>query len=414
MNPTFQRGQVYPLFGFFLVAFIGLSALAIDLGYWRYQERAQQTATDSAAIAGAQASVFPSPNALNAAVADAATNGFATPAATVSIDPNYSDAYTSNSGGAVKVTITKSYPRFFSGLFGSGGQAIATTAVAKLAQIGSGCLTGLDPNGSMDLHGQKMQGSGCSIEENGTLKCSGGDYTVIVGIILNSANNSNVSCKDGPASTYTSVISDPCPYVPGCNAYSSAQAADHGLSCVPSASCLAPACSTPQTPPGSGGTATPGCYSGATFNNSTVFDGNYVFVNGVTFNNNMTTGPDGASFYIASPGGSGKNSFGLNVSSHQLGTSSAPFSAPTSGAYAGILFYQPAVNTGGLSLSANIWASGMWYFPSVSWTEDGKHTHAYTGDLVFGSMTFNGGNNTTLQPLGANQAGTPEVAILVE
>lgn len=401
----YQRGQVYPLFVLLLVSFIGLSALAIDLGYWRYQERAQQTATDSAAIAAAQASVFPSPNAASAAYADANTNGFATPSATISIDPNYSDAYTGNSGGAVKVTISKSYPRFFSGFFSGGTQSIATTAVAKLAEIGTGCLTGLDPNGSMDLHGQKMQGSGCSIQENGTLKCSGGDYGVIVGIEVNAGNNSNVSCKDGPNTAYVSVVSDPCPYVPGCLSYALASASTLGLNCVPGAGCT-PTCVSPQTPPVSGGTATPGCYNGASFSNATVFDGNYTFVNGATFNNAMTTGADGASFYIASGA--------LNVSSHQVGTSSTPFSAPTSGSYAGILFYQPPVNTNSLTLSANIWASGMWYFPTVSWTEDGKHTHSYAGDLVFGSLTFNGGNSTTLEPLGTNQLGTPEIAILAE
>ena len=45
-----QRGQVYPLFGLLLVALLGFAALSIDMGYYRYQQRLQQTATDSAAV----------------------------------------------------------------------------------------------------------------------------------------------------------------------------------------------------------------------------------------------------------------------------------------------------------------------------------------------------------------------------
>ena len=410
MRPNSQRGQVYPLFALLLVSFVGFSALAIDLGYYRYQERAQQTATDSAAIAGAQAAVFASPNAQNAAISDAASNGFASPKATVSIQPDYSDAYT-GSDSAVKVTITRRYPKFFSAFFGSGKRAIATTAVAELAQVGNYCLEGLNPAATVDLGGQKFAGSGCSIAANGTLACNGGKYGVIDNITVNASKNANVSCNGytNPV-TYSSVIPDPCPYTPGCLAYMNATASDLGISCLPSSSCKTPSCSSPQTPPASGGTANPGCYDGKTFSNATVFNGNYVFVNGVSFNSaSITSGSGGASFYIAS-GALGITSPGKN---NGFGSVS-PVTAPTSGTYEGVLFFQPAANTSAASIQGNVFSVGMYYFPGGSYTEKGQFTHSYTGDLVFSSITFKGSNSTTLNPGTGSSGGQPAQVKLVE
>jgi hypothetical protein len=385
-----QRGQVYPLFGFLLLSMMALSSLTIDMGYYRYQERLQQTATDSAALAGGQAAVFPSPNAQNAAFADASTNGFSSPNATVSIDPNYSDAYTA-SNAAVKVTITRSYPKWFSGFFGSGTQAVGTSAVAALAETGNGCITQLDPNGTLTLNGQKFNGAGCSILANGTMDCHGGDYTTISGITVNITDNAGLSCKNGPNVGYTNLINDPCPYITGCQAMAGiTDPATLHLSCLPSSTCTNPTCtSTPATPP-PGGTATAGCYSNMTFNSNVTFDcGPYTFLNNVGIGSGDLTSSNGATFYI----GSGTVTLGQD-----FGSASSLFSAPSSGPYAGLLFYQPAANTSTLTVGANIYTQGMWYFPSAQYTENGHHTHEYIGDVVFASITYNGSNTTIIYP----------------
>ncbi|HEY1976092.1 MAG TPA: pilus assembly protein TadG-related protein [Candidatus Baltobacteraceae bacterium] len=408
MRPNSQRGQVYPLFGLLLVSFIGLSALAVDLGYFRTQERVQQTATDSAAIAAAQAAVFPSPNAENAGLADATSNGYTSSNSTLAIDTGYSDAYTTDSDGAVKVTITRSYPTFFSGFFsGRNKRAIQTTAVAKLAQVGNECLTGNSSTGTLKLDGQKMTaGSGCAIVANGTLTCNGGSYSAIKDITVNSAKNSNLSCKDGPAVSYTGIVPDPCPFVPGCLAYEEASNTDLGLSCVPNTTtCTTPSCSAPKTVPTSG-TVAPGCYNAPNFSKAVVFSGDYVFVNGVTFGANVTTGSSGASFYIASGA--------MKPSNGSLGSTTSAFSAPSTGTYAGVLFYQPPANTNKVTISSDVYAVGMWYFPTAAYTENGKHTHDYTGDLVFSSVTFNGSNTDNFNPGTTGTAFSAERATLVE
>lgn len=408
MRPDYRRGQVYPLFALLLVSFVAFSALAVDLGYYRTQERAQQTATDSAAIAAAQAGVFPSPNAENAALSDAASNGFASPQATVSLDPNYSDSYT-GSNSAVKVTITRQYPKFFSAFFGAGKQGIATTAVAELADTSGYCLLNINPSGSMTLSGQKIGGSGCSLAANGSMTCNGNGYTALDGTTVNVSQNSSFGgCKGVPV-TFTSVIPDPCPYVAGCLAYMDDQASDLGISCLPSSTCKNPSCSAPKTVPTTG-TAAPGCYDNPNFSSSVVFSGNYVFVNGVTFSANVTSGSNGASFYIAS----GALSINIPGKKNGFGSSTSAFSAPTSGSYEGVLFFQPAANTNAASIQANVYSVGMYYAPGGSYTEKGQFTHQYTGDLVFSTITFSGSNNTTLFPGTGSTEGQTRRAQLVE
>ncbi len=49
-----ERGQILPLMVFALVALLGISAFAIDVGYAYYAKRQLQSATDAAALAGAQ------------------------------------------------------------------------------------------------------------------------------------------------------------------------------------------------------------------------------------------------------------------------------------------------------------------------------------------------------------------------
>ena len=60
-----------------LVVLMGMAALGVDVGFWRYQERLMQLAADSGAVAGANELTYPSENdVVSAARNDAAANGF--------------------------------------------------------------------------------------------------------------------------------------------------------------------------------------------------------------------------------------------------------------------------------------------------------------------------------------------------
>src|SRR6478752_2112465 len=49
-----ERGQILPIVALALVVMLGVSAFAIDVGFAYYAKRQLQTATDAAALAGAQ------------------------------------------------------------------------------------------------------------------------------------------------------------------------------------------------------------------------------------------------------------------------------------------------------------------------------------------------------------------------
>ncbi len=103
-----QRGQTLPFVAMVLVMLMGMTALSVDIGYYRFEQRLQQSAADSAALAGAAELAYGSAYASAAAQTDAGTNGFQDGAGgiTVSVNPNYASPYTGTSG-AVEVVISK-------------------------------------------------------------------------------------------------------------------------------------------------------------------------------------------------------------------------------------------------------------------------------------------------------------------
>ena len=52
-----------------MVVLMGAASLAVDVGYWRYQQRLEQSAADSAAIAGATELAYTAANVATAAKA---------------------------------------------------------------------------------------------------------------------------------------------------------------------------------------------------------------------------------------------------------------------------------------------------------------------------------------------------------
>ena len=68
-----DRGQILPIVVLALVALLGIAAFAIDVGYAYYAKRQLQSATDAAALAGAQ-DLPAATTAINTATAYAAAN----------------------------------------------------------------------------------------------------------------------------------------------------------------------------------------------------------------------------------------------------------------------------------------------------------------------------------------------------
>ena len=175
------RGQVLPLVAISLIVLLGAAGFAVDVGYHQYRQRIQQTATDSAALAGAKELL--TLNYVKAAQQDAANNGYTdttnggtcTPAKVcvqVSNPPVAPDAFATspNANEAVEVIIRAPNATFFERLFGFNSVQISTKAVAMLIDEpnGNGCLYVL--SGQANFNGQtgggQVNADGCGLSFN--------------------------------------------------------------------------------------------------------------------------------------------------------------------------------------------------------------------------------------------------------
>ena len=84
-SPRRERGQILPLIVLMLIALLGVAAFAIDVGYAYYAKRQLQSATDAAALAGAQ----DLPNGTSAIATATSYAGSNTPSNLASFNFNY-------------------------------------------------------------------------------------------------------------------------------------------------------------------------------------------------------------------------------------------------------------------------------------------------------------------------------------
>lgn len=416
MRPSDQRGQVYPLFGIMLTVLIGTSALSVDVGYYRYQQRQQQAAADSAAIAGAQANFYNSQNssnAQNAARDDASENGFTNGSGTVTVnvDPTYTDAGNCATS-CVQVTITKKYPVFFGSIYGlgkKGEKQIQTVAAAKLQPIGGACWTSLGPTSvTTTANGAKIVGPDCGIADADATTVNGGSADVASWTLNGSATN---KCSD-PVCVDALPPIDPCSVSAKCQILANATAAELGIS---STTATNPTCTVPKTVGAS--PLSPGCYNCVkticVFSNVTLSPGLYVITGTAEFDKTVT-GTAGVTLYWTQ-GAQYTDKTNANVN----------LTAPTSGDFTGfpgysageegILMYQ-AKNpkaTWKSSIQANINFIGLTYMPNWNVTFNG-HSESVTGNFVGNSFTVNGGSSLTLNPGSGTIDGGPSVPTLVE
>ncbi|MGP6157770.1 MAG: pilus assembly protein TadG-related protein [Vulcanimicrobiaceae bacterium] len=354
-----QRGQTLPLIAASLVVLMCFASLAIDVGSWRYQQRLEQTAADSAALAGAVAlaySASPSPIA-TAAQADAVSNGFTNGTSNVSVTVNHpplSGGYLGNSS-AVEVIVAKPQPVHFA-LFGRSSQAVSARAVALLSTAGRNCIYALDSSSSSAItsNGGTITMPQCGMISNGSFLFNGQGTVNAASIgYAGSSPTLNNTVFTGASPRAAVTAANPCPTVAGC-AY---------LTAVPptSGSCAA------NTTFNSASTITmvPGKYC-----NQVLFEGGgnvvfspgvYDFQNGFTNNSAPAMSGTGVTFYIQ--GGS------VIVGSNTV----VNLSAPTTGNTQGVLIYQPSSDTGQFILngtSTGSWA-GMVYLPAAQLIIDG-------------------------------------------
>jgi Flp pilus assembly protein TadG len=383
-----------------LVAVVGFVGLGIDMGTMRYQKRLQQTAADAAAIAGATNLTYGGvqTGAQNAS----ATNGFAdnsgggacgapptnlavgSIAVTVcngpSTGPHTGDA------NYVEAFVSVGQPTYFMKIFGVDSRTITSRAVATnfsgatnggtnnacLISLGapSSSIEGVNINGNATLNATT-----CGIIDNGNYNSKGNALIVNAGS-FGVSGSANVS---GPGGTVTCSSGQT-----NCPQYGAPAAMD------PLARLTPPVVGAPVNWTGN---AVPGTtYNGISIQSNANVDfpsGTYVISGGsfVCHGTPTITGT-GVTFYFT-------NGATFNCS----GNDTIQFSAPSSGPYADILFYQDPNDTAGASLGGNTGATynGILYFPKAPLTFFGNNTSLSTGVVIADSVSLSGHPTVNLQ-----------------
>jgi Putative Flp pilus-assembly TadE/G-like len=361
---------------------MGFGGMAVDVGYFEYQQRQLQNAADGAAVDGAQQLVYSGcPNssaAKTAAYNGAASNGFTNGSNGVTVtvsNPPSSGPYSGNSC-AVSVQINNPYtPTFFTKLFGFGtGMPETSQAVATLEANDNGCIFLLQPTQTLQFNGTNIDATSCGIIANSQLVQTNGGTIDVGSFGYAQSYQDNATSYPGASPMPMLPAADPCPEIAGCAYLATNPPSPTG-------------CTSFQNN-GASEPVQPGCYSLFQLSGGTITmaSGLYIFT-GVVQDNGATVIGNGVTMYVTSTGGP-----------VQFNGSSDTFSAPTtttSGGVPGVLLYQVPSNTQVVQFNGGtVNMSGLVYAPNSLGQVNGNGGQYLV--LVFGDMQFNGSNTLDL------------------
>jgi Putative Flp pilus-assembly TadE/G-like len=373
-----ERGQVLPLVAICLAVMMLFAGLAVDAGYWSYQQRQQQNAADAAALGGAQALLANGCNNQTAANTagqfDAASNGYTNGSGGVTVtvsNPSVVGPYAGQSCAVSAVIKNTKVNRFFSTILGGGNTLpVSTQAVATLVSNANGCIYLESSSQTFQLNGVNIQAPNCGILANSsTVQTNGGTVNVAGFGYAQSLQDNSTNYSQATPSKIPPFV-DPCSEIGGC-AYLAKNP-------TPQTNC--------QSVQLNGGAQTIGgqtnnCYSQIQVNGGTLtmLPGQYT-ITGLFQQNGGAIIGNGVSMYVTASGGP-----------IQVNGGNTTFSAPTTGNNAGVLIYQAPGNTQLLQLNGgNNSLAGLIYAPSAFGQING--TGGQYAVLVFADMQFNGTN----------------------
>ncbi len=164
-----RRGAMIVFVAVAMVGLMAMMALAIDAGAGNRQRRIAQTAADAAAIGGGT-QIFrnlDSAAIVNAALNSALRNGYSPSEVTV----NYkikSGPY-ANNPDFVEVVIAKNVPTFFGGILGKSSVDIQARAIAGTAAWSSLCVYGLSNSGTAINIPGDLDATTCGVSSNSSI-----------------------------------------------------------------------------------------------------------------------------------------------------------------------------------------------------------------------------------------------------
>lgn len=357
-----KRGSVAVIFALSLPLVVGMCALGLEVGVWQLEKARMQTAADAGAYAGAlEAGGGGVYAAIKTAATNAATgNGFDDAIGDIEVNNPPKTGANINSK-SIEVIVTRSQTRYFSQVFSDAPVIVRARAVAGYTIGSSSCILALHPSASSALSfsgNSSLTTTGCNVTANsnaaGAVHAQG-STSVKVNCISTAGTytkngNPSVTQTCGAALTGQPTVADPYASVPE------------------------PAVGTCAS--SAAATLNPGTYCGISVNSNTTktFNpGTYVIKGGsLSFNGTSTVNGAGVTFFLTE-----------NATLSINGNSTLNLSAPTTGTYAGILFFGARSNSAStVTMNGNgtSVATGSLYFPAQ--TIDFKGNFTGTGGCM--------------------------------
>jgi hypothetical protein len=380
-----ESGQVLVLSVLSMALLIGFLALAVDVGTLFRAKRLMQTAADSVAIAAAQE--YPYGDSTTAANAAANQNGVNVGAGgnTVTVNnPPLSGAFV-GTPGYIEAIVSQSQPTFFGKIFTGnmfqGSVAVSARAVATLGPSQNCIYTlGTSITDIAISNNAQLNASGCGIldDSNSPTAASvvgGAKITAAAVGVVGGVSTNNGGTISPTAVTGIAPVSDPLASLqpPTFNAGSCLPDPVHGTF------------GTYSIGPGAGGSV---CYNGLNIANGasvTLAPGLYIINGAMTIAGGTTISGTGVTFYFPTPSGSFTLNNGATLS----------LTAPTTGAYDGMLLWEASGNTNPLIFAGGTISTleGVIYAPSAQFSlTNGVATTVYV-DLVVNSLSMSGNAN---------------------
>jgi Putative Flp pilus-assembly TadE/G-like len=371
-----EKGSILMLGTLMIFVVFAFAGLALDASYMYFHKRAMQTAADAGAYGGALELLRGNTGITAASKHDTALNGFTDGSDQVTVTVNSPPASGTKSGDAqfVEVIVSHPQPTWFMRALNFNEVSVKARAVAGIGSTGNGCVYALNQDTSNVNNGFFVNGTtdsnfSCGVFSNANFRSVGGACVVTSTVsYTGSYTNSNGSGNCGPQGIGKGVaIVDPMrnkysiPMYGSCD-YNNFKITN-GITVIVS----------------------PGVYCGGISINGSVENvifspGEYILLGGgLSVNGAMTISGSGVTFFNTY---SNSHKYGaISIT----GSGTVNLSAPTSGTYAALLFYQDptvawsASNGSIIAGAANSVYNGIIYFPTTDLTYTGNSSSSVNG-----------------------------------
>ena len=370
-----KRGNALVIAAAALPLVLGSAGLASDTIQWALWKRQLQRAADSGAMAGVYAIVEDDGSRTSVATAvdhDLTYNNHVSYTYTKAVGQPTTGAFAADTN-AVQVQLSVQKALGFSGMFLNYTPTITATGVATVVPSGDYCVISLEDQGvtGIDATGSTNVDLGCGMITNSV------SMSAAVATGSSSVKASPIAAVGGiPASThwgtgtvlqpFTVAQADPfaavTPTAPtSCNAAKTSQPSDHWTD------------TTNATATTADDALTPGCYAGMNLKGDvTLMPGTY-YIDGGDFTVNSGAVINCAGCVIVM---SNRNAASTTIGDVDLnGNATINMTAPDTGTYSGILFYQDrrATSDNDIKINGNSSSKfqGAFYFPKADLTFNG-------------------------------------------